>query len=390
MTRALRGVFAISLLALAPLWVARDPARPAARGRYLAYVGTYTTNTNSKGIYAYRFDAETGQLSSIGLVAETTDPSFLAVHPSGRYAYAVNEIGNHNGEKSGAVSAYAVDHTTGKLAFLNQVSSRGPGPCYVSLDKTGSYVLVANYDGGGVATFPVLPDGKLGDAAAFVQHSGSSVDKERQEAAHPHWIEASPDNRFAVVADLGLDEVFIYRFDPAKGSLTANHPAFVKVNPGAGPRHFAFHSNGKFAYVLNELQSTVTAFSYDSERGVLRLLQTVSALPKDFSGANDAAELVVHASGKFLYASNRGHDTIAIFAIDSVKGTLTPIADVPTKGKTPRNFAIDPTGTYRLAANQESNDIVVFRIDAKTGGLTPAGQVVEVPSPVSIVFVASE
>lgn len=351
------------------------------------YVGTYTTGQTSKGIYTYRFDATTGQLKEIGLAAESVDPSFLAVHPNGKFLYAVNETSDFGAQNSGAVSAFAIDHSTGKLKLLNQVSSRGAGPCYISLDKTGKFVLVANYDGGSIASFPVHDDGSLGAAAGFVQHSGSSVDKERQERPHAHWIGTSPDNRFALAADLGLDEILVYRLDATKGSLTANDPPFVKVNPGAGPRHFAFHPNGKFGYVLSEMTATVTAFAYKGKNGSLSVLQTFATLPRDYSGPKEAAELVVHPSGKFLYASNRaGIDTITEFGIDPDKGTLTLLGQFSTKGKTPRNFAIDPTGAFLLAANQESGNIVVFRINLATGAPAPTGQAVQVPAPVCIVF----
>lgn len=386
-----RRLFAISFLLSAPLLLlsrAQTPPKAAAKGQYIAYVGTYTSKTNSKGIYAYRFDSEKGQLTSIGVAAETTDPSFLAVHPNGKYLYAVNEIGNFNGGTSGAVSAFAIDSKTGALKFLNQVPTRGAGPCYVSLDKNGEFVLVANYDSGSIASFPVQSDGSLGTTSGFVQHSGSGPDKERQEGPHAHWIGTSPDNRFALAVDLGLDQVIVYGFDSSKGIFTPMLSGFAKVKPGAGPRHLAFHPDGKFAYVLSEVESSVTVFSYQAKTGGLTSLQTISALPKDFSGHKEAAEIAVHPSGKFLYTSNRGHDSIAVFAIDEKKGTLKSLGQVLTGGKTPRHFAIDPTGAYLLAENQESNNIVVFHIDPATGSLTPTGQTIEVPSPVCITFVA--
>ncbi len=366
---------------------ARGAEKARAKGEFFVYVGTYT-GQKSKGIYAYRFDAATGKLISLGLVAETVNPSFLAVHPNQRFLYAVSETSDHEGRSSGAVSAFAIDRGTGKLAFLNKVSSRGGGPCYVAADKTGRDILVANYSGGSVAVLPVLRDGRLGEASAFVQHAGSSVNPKRQQGPHAHSINVSPDNRFAVAADLGLDQVLIYRFDPAKGSLA--NPGIAKVNPGAGPRHLAFHPSGRFVYVINEMQSSVTAFAYDAGRGALRELQMISTLPRDFAGDNTTAEVQAHPAGKFLYGSNRGHDSITVFAIDTEKGTLTPVEHVPTQGKTPRNFGIDPTGSYLFAANQNSDNIVVFRIDPKTGRLTPTGQVLEVSSPVCVKFVAIE
>jgi 6-phosphogluconolactonase len=361
-----------------------------AMGEYFVYVGTYTVQKSSKGIYVCRFDSATGKLTSLELAADTVNPTFLAVHPNRRFLYAANEISDYKGQKSGGVSAFAIDRGTGKLTFLNEVASRGADPCHLVVDKTGKYVLVANYTGGSVAVFPVGADGRLGAATAFVQHAGSSVNPARQEGPHAHSINLSPDNRFAIAADLGLDELLVYRFDPARGTVAANNPPFAKVNPGAGPRHFTFLPGGSFAYVINEMGSTVTAFSYDAAGGVLRTLQTISTLPKGFAGQNDDAEVQALPSGKFLYGSNRGHDSIAVFAIDAGRGTLTPVEHVSTQGKTPRNFAIDPTGAYLLAENQDSDSIVVFHIDSKTGRLTPTGQTLEVPSPVCVKFVARD
>jgi 6-phosphogluconolactonase len=358
-------------------------------GRYLVYVGTYTVR-GSQGIYAYRFDAHTGELTALGLAAHTTNPSFLAVDPSRRFLYAVNEVSDFQGQKSGAVSAFSIDPRAGKLTLLNEVSSRGTGPCFVSLDQTGKYALVANYDSGSVAVFPRMQDGRLGASSAFVQHHGSSVNRERQEGPHAHSIELSPDNRFALAADLGLDRVLVYRFDPTHGTLAPNDPPFAAVDPGAGPRHFAFTPDGRFVDVVSEIGSTVTVFSYDAASGTLHKLQTVSTLPKGFTGANDDAEIQMHPNGKFLYASNRGHESIAVFAIDAIKGTLTWVDDVPTQGKTPRHFAIDPTGSYLFAENQDSDTVVIFRIDSATGRLTQTGHVVRVSSPVCLTFVAAE
>jgi 6-phosphogluconolactonase len=388
-----RRLFAFLLFFAAPLLLlsrTQTPEKPAAKGQYIAYVGTYTAKTNSKGIYAYRFDSDKGQLTPIGVAAETADPSFLAVHPNGKFLYAVNEIGNFNGGVGGAVSAFAIDAKTGGLKFLNQVPTRGAGPCYISLDKSGNFVLVANYDGGSIDSFPVQFDGSLGTTSGFVQHSGSGPNKERQEGPHAHWIGTSPDNRFALAVDLGLDQVIVYGFDSSKGIFTPMLSGFAKVKPGAGPRHLAFYPNGKFAYVLSEMESSVTVFSYQAKNGTFTSLQTISALPKDYSGTKEAAEIAVHPSGKFLYTSNRGHDSIAVFAIDEKKGTLKSLGQVLTGGKTPRHFAIDPTGTYLLAENQESDNIVIFHIDPATGSLTPTGQTVDAPSPVCITFVAAQ
>ncbi|PYX46883.1 MAG: 6-phosphogluconolactonase, partial [Acidobacteria bacterium] len=266
-------------------------------------MGTYTEDgSKSKGIYAYRFNAATSEITRLGLAAETTNPSFVALHPNGRFLYAVNELPNYKGPNSGGISAFSIDHATGKLTFLNEIPSRGADPCYITVDKTGKYVLVANYTGGSVAVFPVLPDGKLGEASAFVQHTGKGANPERQEGPHAHSIDLSPDNRFAMVDDLGLDELLVYKFDAAKGTLTPNDPPFAKLDAGVGPRHFVLRPDGKFAYVVTEMGHTVTAFSIDAANGKLQPLQTITTLPKDFKGRNDDAEIQVHPSGKFLYA----------------------------------------------------------------------------------------
>jgi len=359
--------------------------------QYFVYVGTYTENgSDSKGIYEYRFNSSTGKITSVGLAAETVNPSFLAVHPSHRFLYAVNEVGNYKGEKSGAVSAFAVDRATGKLTLLNQVASRGTDPCYITIDRTGKYVLVANYTSGSIAVFPILEDGHLGEASAFVQHSGHGPNPQRQEGPHAHSIDLSPDDRFAIVDDLGLDETLIYKFDSAKGSLTPNDPPFVKEDAGSGPRHFTFGASGKFAYVISELKSTVSVFAFDSANGTLQPLQTVSSLPKTFKGHNDAAEIEVSPSGKFLYASNRGSDSIAVFAIDPNQGMLTPVQFVPTKGEGPRNFEIAPNGSLLFAANEKADNIVIFHVNRQSGRLTPTGKVLERSQPVCVRFLPAE
>ena len=388
-SRLLRSsAFLYSLAFFIPL--SASAAEPQ-NGKYLLYVGTYTQDgSTSKGIYAFRYDAATQEVTSLGLAAETTNPSWVALHPNGRFLYAVNEVQNYNGPNSGGVSAFSVDRATGKLTFLNEVASRGADPCYITVDQSGKYILVANYTGGSIAAFPISADGKLGKASAFVQHTGHGLNPKRQEAPHAHSIDLSPDEHFAFVDDLGLDELLVYKFDKSKGSLKPNNPPFAKLDAGAGPRHFALHPSGKFAYVVSEMASTVTAFSVDLKAGVLHRSQSISTLPDDFKGENDDAEIVVHPSGKFLYASNRGHDSITVFAIDAAKGTLTVVEHASTQGKTPRNFAIDPTGTLLFAENQQSNNIVIFRIDEKTGKLTPTGKVLEVGQPVCIKFLAVE
>jgi 6-phosphogluconolactonase len=378
----------ILFVGFVPKAQSKGPKKAQAQNKYLLYIGTYT-GPHSDGIYAYRFDESTGKLTSLGLAAKTVNPSFLAVDPTLHYLYSVNEVGSYKGEKGGGVSAFAIDEKTGKLTFLNEVASKGTDPCHISLDKTGKYVMVANYSSGSATVFPVLKDGRLGDFTAFDQRHGSSVNKERQEGPHAHSIGVTPDNRFVLSADLGLDELLVYRFDAAHGTLAPNDPPFAKIHAGAGPRHFAISPNGKFVYVIAEMGSMITAFSYNAAHGTLQKLQEISTLPKDFKGENDDAEVVVHPSGKFLYGSNRGHDSIAVFAIDQQKGTLTPVEDVSTGGREPRNFTIDPTGKYLFAANQKTDNIFIFRIDSKTGRLTPTGEKINVSAPVCVTFVAN-
>ena len=372
-------VFRICLflaLAFLPVFQASSSVR-----EWIVYVGTYTRQT-SKGIYAYRFEAATGKLTSIGLAVETSNPSFLAVHPNQRFLYAVGE------GSTGITSALAIESGTGKLNLLNTVSSMGHGPCHVAFDKTGKLLFVANYGSGSIAAFPVRADGTLGEASASIKHSGSSVDTRRQEAPHAHAVNISPDNRFLVAMDLGLDQALIYRFDATRGTLTPNDPPFAKVAAGSGPRHFTFSPNGRFAYVVNEMKSSVTTFDYDKSRGTLKEIQTLSALPNNFSGANSGAEIVIHPDGQFLYSSNRGHDSIAVFGVDPKSGLLKSSTWIGTGGKTPRSFAIDPTGRYLFAANQNSDSVVVFRIDRTIGGPRATGNVLEIPSPVCVVFAA--
>ena len=394
----------IFLLLLSLVTVTMSAAKDSPKDKYLLFVGTYTQK-ESKGIYAYRFDAASSELTALGVAAETTNPSFLKIDPSHRFLYAVNEVQKYKGADSGAVSAFAINRQTGKLSLLNEVASRGADPCYIALDKTGKYVLVANYTGGNVAVFPIHADGRLGESSAVLQDTGTlGPVKERQEAPHSHWIEASAHNRFVYVSDLGLDRVLIYRFDATNGTLTKREAAVAKsgsgspnasdffsatLAPGTGPRHAAFSGNGNFMYVLGELDSTVTVFANDA-RETFRSVQRISALPAGFSGHNDAAEIAIHPNGKYLYTSNRGHDSIALFSIDSRTGTLTLVDHFPTRGKAPRDFEIDPTGKFLLVANQDSNNIVVFRIDPNSGALTPTGQTLHVPSPVCLKFMAVE
>jgi 6-phosphogluconolactonase len=353
--------------------------------KFWLYVGTYTGGANkSKGIYRFEFDPVTGQLAHQALAAETKNPSFLAIHPNHRFLYAVGELESFQGKSSGAISAFAIDPRTGNLTLLNQQPSGGAGPCHLVVDRAGKHVLAANYSGGSACVLSIEADGRLGPATAFIQHHGASVNKQRQEGPHAHSINLDSVNRFAVVADLGLDKILVYKYDADQGTLMANDPPSTEITAGSGPRHFAFHPDGRHAYVINELASTVTAMDYDAERGTFKPVQTVSTLPKGFDGETTTAEVQVHPSGKFLYGSNRGHNSIAVFTIEAETGRLTAAGHQAQDIKTPRNFAIDPTGAYLLVANQDSNSIVVFGINAETGELTPTGTKVEVPMPVCL------
>ena len=351
---------------------------------YLVYAGTYTKGA-SNGIYAYRFQTTTGKLTLLG-TTDSVNPSFLIDDASHRFLYAVNE--DNNGSQPGnAVSAFSMNTKTGKLTLLNQVPSRGEWPCHLALDKTGRWLAVANYGSGSMALMPIRPDGRLGEATVVEQHEGHSVNAERQQGPHAHEVVFSPDNRFLLLADLGLDQIFVYQFDAAKGTIAPAEQLFAKVPPGAGVRHLAFHPNGKVIYAINEIGSTVTAFRYDAAKGALTDFQSISTLPQGFKGSSTSAEVAVNAAGTILYGSNRGHDSIAVFSIDPERFTLTAMDHAPTLGKTPRHFALDPTGGYLLAANQDSNNIVVFRVHPTTGQLVPAGVISDSPMPVCILFV---
>jgi len=350
------------------------------------YFGTYTTGRNaSEGIYRSVLDTDTGELAAPVLAAEAKNPSFVEIHPNGKYLYAVSESGD-----AGTVSAYAIDLKTKNLKLLNTRPSGGSGPCHVNIDHVGKNVLVTNYNSGSVSVIPIKSDGSLAEPACFVQHEGASVNPQRQKGPHAHSVNISADNRFAFVADLGLDKVMIYKLDVEKGTITANNPAFARVKPGSGPRHFTFGINGKHAYVINEMGGTITAFAYEPASGTLTEIQTVSTLPDDFTGTNGCAEVRVHPSGRFLYGSNRGHDSIAVYRIDPAKGTLTFVEHERAGIKTPRNFNIDPTGKFCLVANQGADSVVVFRIDQKTGALEPTGNQITIGRPVCIRFLRAD
>jgi 6-phosphogluconolactonase len=360
---------------------------------YLVYVGTYTATT-SKGIYNYRFDPQSGKLTPIGVAAELANPSFMATDPQHRFLYAATEMGQEPGassyKKNGSISSYSIDRKTGALTFLNKVDAGGGGSCHLVVDKTSKMLFVANYGSGNVASFAIKPDGSIGDRTGFDQHTGSSVDPARQKGPHAHAVVLSPDNRFLFVPDLGTDQIKIYRVDAAKGTFTPNDPAFATVKAGLGPRHFTFGRGAKFAYAVCEMGSSVAVFSYNPVKGSLTPVQTISNLPDGFTGIDNSAEIEMDRSGRFLYASNRGNDSITVFAVDPVKGTLTKVQVVPTQGNIPRNFALDPTGKYLIAANQKSNSLVVFSVDPQDGKLKAAAQMLDIPSPVDILFVPAE
>ena len=386
-----QAVPAASLLAAAGLFASTAPAGAGvARADdepVWVFVGTYTTTkTPSEGVYRLEFNPKTGELVSKGVAAKLQNPSFLAIHPSGQLLYAVNELGEFQGTKGGGVSALSLNPASGELKLLNQQPTDGGAPCFVAVDAQGLNVLVANYSGGNVACLPIAGDGTLKPISTLIQHQGHSVDPARQKGPHAHSINLDKANRFALAADLGLDQVLVYQFDGEHGKLTPNDPPFAKTEPGAGPRHLAWHPSGKFAYVITEMGNTIDAFAYDADKGTLRELQSLSTLPANFQGTSYCAEVVVHPSGKFVYGSNRGHDSLAIFKVNQESGELTPAGHQSTLGKNPRNFAIDPTGKFLLAANMDSDSIVVFRVDAQTGALAQVGEPVSIPKPVCVRF----
>ncbi len=378
--------FRKSLFSLLTLSLTLPFALSSARAEeFFVYFGTYTRNNDSKGIYLSKFDTATGKLSAPEVAGEVVNPSFLAIHPDGAHLYAVSEIPELDSRKTGGLSAFEIDPATGKLELLNQEPTEGPGPCFVAIDHSGKAALVANYSGGSVASLPIEESGALGPVASFIQHEGSSINERRQKEPHAHSINVDAANRFAFAADLGTDDIFIYELLPDKAILTSHGSA--EVAPGSGPRHFAFHPSGKYAYVINELALTITAFRYDAEEGRLTEIQTVSTVPADADREGvSTAEVQAHPNGKFVYGSNRGHDSIAAFQVEPTTGKLFLVEIQKMEGNVPRNFRIDPTGGYLLAAGQKSNTVEVFAIDAETGALEPTGEKIEVPSPVCVKF----
>ncbi len=377
--------FCLGLLML-PLAMTPPSAHAAGRESRV-FIGTYT-GASSKGIHAATLDLRTGRLSAPALVAECPSPSFLALHPNGKYLYAVNEVGSFEGKPGGIVSAYAIDAATGALTLLNQQTSSGPGPCHLALDRAGRFVVVANYSGGSVAAVAVGADGRLGATTGFAQHTGSSVNRGRQEAPHAHGVTFDKTGRHVFVPDLGLDKIIGYELDPATGALTASAARTFATRPGAGPRHFAFDPSARTGYAINELDCTVTGWHFDAGARVLGEIGTVSTLPagETVQRGYSTAEIEVHPSGRFVYGSNRGHNTIVVFARDATSGALRVVQHQPTGGRTPRNFALAPGGRWLLVGNQDSDSIDVFAVHQKTGHLTRTPHTVSVGKPVSLVF----
>ncbi|WP_254507750.1 lactonase family protein [Anatilimnocola floriformis] len=359
-----------------------------AQEKQRVYLGTYTGSKpeQSKGIYLCDFDAETGKLGEPKLVAETENPTFLALHPDGKHLYCINEVGKFLGKDAGGITAFVIDEKTGGLKQLNQQHSGGPGPCHLVVDREGKCVLAANYGGGSCCAVVLKADGSLGDVTSFFQHEAKPVAAgAKVRAPRGHSINVSPDNKLALCADLGRDEVVIYNLDAAAGKLTTHDPAAGHTPEGAGPRHFAFHPNGKIGYAINEQARTMTVFAFDAAKGSLTELQTISTVPEGFAKGS-TAEVVVHPSGKFVYGSNRGHDSIAVFQVDAATGKLTASGHQGEGIKTPRNFNIDLTGKWLLVGSQDGRNVAVFKIDQATGALTPTGNKIEVSAPVCIKF----
>ena len=409
----LKPILGLALLALRLIiFVPWAWSAPPSAGEYFVYFGTYTGFTymnqglpaggsHSKGIYVSRFQPATGVVSKPELAAEIVNPAFLAVHPNQRFLYVATEDPLSLGpdfDHASYVSAFAIDPKSGKLHRLNTLPTGGTSTCYLSLDKTGHYVLMANFGSSSVTVLRIKDDGSLAEQTAFMKHVGKGKDPSFQSQAHPHSIDVSPDNRFAVVSDLGVDKLFIYRFDAATGALSPDDPPFVAAESGGGPRHFVFDSAGKFGYSLKEMSGFVTVLDWDPSNGSFTNLQDAKTLASNFIGASDSAEIAIHPNGKFLYESNRrfrgphlwGPDTIGVFSIDPVKGTLTEVEQVPPGGTMPRNFAIDPTGSYLFSANQLSGNVLLFRLDSNTGRLRPTQTDLKIDVPVSIVFVPAQ
>ncbi len=351
----------------------------------ILYIGTYS-DAVSGGINSLTMDAISGKVTNCKIAANATNPSFLALSPDGKFLFAVDEIEGYGPGQGGAVSSYRIVRPGGMLEFINRQPSMGAHPCHLTVSRNGKFVLVANYTGGNAAVLPVSENGTLGEPVCVKQHSGKGPNRDRQEKPHAHSITLSPDNQYAYVCDLGIDKVMIYRFDAESGQLNPASMPFLQTAPGAGPRHFCFSPDKRRAFVINELNSTLTALNYSPSDGSLTEIQTLSTLPDDFNGENTCADVHVHPNGRYVYGSNRGHDSIAVFGLDSKTGHLIPAGHQPAGGKTPRNFVIDPSGAFLLAANQDSDTINVFKINQENGMPAPTGLSVEVPKPVCLLF----
>jgi 6-phosphogluconolactonase len=372
----LRHLVALLLICSADFTFAREQ---------VALLGTYT-NTESRGIYAIRLNSETGALSTPELVAELSNPEFLALHPNGRVVYVLTQVPAPGGKSAGAVASFAVDQT-GRLTPLNTESTGRGSLCHLAVDTTGKMVIAASYGGAYVVAFPILADGRVGPLTSLISHSGPlGPNAARQDAPHAHSVTISPDNRFAFVADLGMDRVVAYKLDLEHATIAPHQPAFATIDPGAGPRHSKFSPDGRSFYVLNELNGTVTSCRYDAARGVVEPFESVSTLPDNFTGKNGSSEIRIHPSGRFVYAANRGPDSIAVFARDARSGALARVEIEPVGGESPRNFALTPDGAWLVSAQQNSNHLTVFRVDDKTGALTPTPHKASVPRAVCVLF----
>ena len=372
--RGFKGlVLGAALLSAAPAFAASN---------YVGYVGTYT-DTAAKGIYALKWDAAAKKFVSLGLQAEVASPSFVAVSPSHKFLYAITERAARR-DGTGSVSSYAIDPATGGLKLINRVPAHGNTSAHLVVDASGKWLLVANYGSGSVASFPLKADGSIGEMADFQQHSGSSVNPHRQMGPHPHEVVMSPDNRFLLIPDLGLDKVFVYALDGSSGKL--NLASTADTRPGFGPRHMLFGKDGRFVYVLGEMASAVALMSYDKKAGKLTLVENIDTVPPQLTTENNSAELALSKDGRFLYATNRGHDSVTVFSINAANGKLTNVQNIPTQGKIPRGMALDPDGTHLLTGNQNSDTITIFDRDTKTGKLTFASQMTDIPTAVCILF----
>jgi len=371
----------VCILGLIAIGVAAAPASHA-RSEHVLYIGTYTEKTASKGIYAFQFNDSTGALTSIGLVAETPNPSFLTASANGKFVYAVNEVQNFAGAPGGSVTGFAVDAGTSKLTELNVQATRGASPCHLVLDRTGRFLAVANYSGGNYSLFPVSSDGRLQPAVSVVM--GQPIEASPAKALG-HMVGFDADNKYLITADKGLNQMLVFTFDVRSGKVALNNTPPVMLPPGSGPRHYAFHPSGKWLFTISEQGATITTFEWSPKTGTLTARSSVPTRPAEVKSGS-TAEIAVHRSGRFVYGSNRGHDSIAVFGVGA-DGALTLVEYEPTRGQTPRNFALDPSGHWLIAGNQRSDTLAVFSIDQKTGALTPAGELTSVPSPVSILFV---